>query len=245
MAARDNERRDLIPFYRKALFCPHFDVDCERLLRGLFCKEAKYAKGREIVAEDDEPSSIHMLVDGWAIRYSMLSDGSRQITELLLPGDMFPVNAAMSAASVDGAIAAIRDCTHLKCNADELEKAALKERALSRTLWWLSNRKKNIMRAWITNAGQRDGYARMAHIICEIRARLDQVSDVREDGFDLPLRQQDFADMLGLTSVHVNRMLKQLRESGLISLSQQRLTLVDREGLENLAQFDGSYLTPA
>jgi CRP-like cAMP-binding protein len=102
-----------------------------------------------------------------------------------------------------------------------------------------------ILREWLLNVGQRDALQRLSHFFCEMADRLQSVGEENDDGsFDLPVNQVTLADTLGLTTVHVNRILKRLRGEGLIKLSHRRLAILDRDRLARLGGFDGAYLSP-
>lgn len=98
------------------------------------------------------------------------------------------------------------------------------------------------LRAWIVNLGRRDALERLAHLFCELHARLELVGMVDGGRFDLPMTQEVIADALGLTTVHVNRTLQRLRSDGYIELSSGRLTILDVLGLQRIGGFDPNYL---
>jgi CRP-like cAMP-binding protein len=92
------------------------------------------------------------------------------------------------------------------------------------------------------NVGQREGSSRMAHVLCELLVRLRAVGLVEDHACDLPITQSEFADALGFTTVHVNRILQQLRADGLIELKGERLFVPDWEKLKQAGEFDATYL---
>ena len=108
--------------------------------------------------------------------------------------------------------------------------------------WLMTNIDAAIHREWVLSLGRRSALSRMAHLFCELRVRLGVVGMADEMGYDLPLTQTDLAECLGLTSVHVNRTLKELRERGLVEFRGGRVTILDLEGLERVAEFDPAYL---
>jgi CRP-like cAMP-binding protein len=124
------------------------------------------------------------------------------------------------------------------------EMEALMERrpALARALWWSTLVDEAVLRSWIVNLGRRDAYESIAHLMCEMHVRMEHVGLVQDDRFDLPLTQEELADSLGLTPVHINRILQRLRGEGLITLKERMLTILDIEGLRKAAGFDPNYL---
>jgi CRP-like cAMP-binding protein len=99
-----------------------------------------------------------------------------------------------------------------------------------------------VFREWVTNVGRREGMSRMAHVLCELLVRLRAVGLVEDHACDLPITQNEFADALGFTTVHVNRIIQQMRAGGLIELSGDRLNIPDWEKLKQVGEFDPTYL---
>jgi CRP-like cAMP-binding protein len=99
-----------------------------------------------------------------------------------------------------------------------------------------------IFREWVMNVGQREAYSRMAHVFCELLVRLRAVGLADDHGCDLPITQAEFADALGVTTVHVNRVLQEMRADGIIELSGDRLKVPDWETLRRVGDFDPTYL---
>jgi CRP-like cAMP-binding protein len=202
-------------------------------------RERSIPKQHDLLLPGTEPEVAHLLLAGHTCRYRMLRDGRRQITSILVPGDMCDLEAILLGRA-DYAVSTLTRCTvgeiHLSRIA-ELDSQDLAT-ALSRRL----RRDEAIAREWIVSLGRRVGLERMAHLLCELRWRLAAVGLATEDSFEMRITQNDFADALGLTSVHVNRVLKCLRDSQLIHLKSGRLTFLDRGRLERLAQFDPAYL---
>jgi len=106
----------------------------------------------------------------------------------------------------------------------------------------LTNVDAAITRELALSLGQRSAISRMGHLFCELHARLDAVGRARPDGYELPMTQRELAECLGLTVVHANRTLQELRRRGLVEFENRQLTILDRRGLEGVAEFDPSYL---
>ena len=230
-------------YFSTARFCEHFDFDCETLVERLFDGTAKVQRGEHFLRQGDHCAKIFLLCSGWAARYSFLPTGRRQIVELLLPGDMFPVDAMTGGASGEG-IVALNTCVAATCTPAEFEQAIMSRPNFARTVLWQTRREKGIFRAWIANLGQRDSYARFAHLICEISARLTQAGCGQDGQFEMPLTQEDLADVNGVTCVHANRTLRQLSRDGLFQLRHKRARILDEAGIRQAAVFDGEYLNP-
>ena len=201
-------------------------------------------RGVHFINEGAHPSANFLLCSGWAARYSILENGRRQVVELMLPGDLFPVYSTCDNRATD-AIVALSDCVAATCPPPALHAALLDNPALARTFWWLTQRDKAILRAWISNLGQRDSYTRTAHLVCEMGARLEQAGIIHDGQFELPMTQEELSEAIGITSVHVNRVLRQMQREGLLEMRRMRARILDRKGLERAASFDEAYLYPS
>src|SRR4029079_14753726 len=113
--------------------------------------------------------------------------------------------------------------------------------AVARGLWRETAFQASIQREWLAWLGRKSAEARLSHFLCEVAYRLKTGEDDC-DVFDLPLTQHELADVLGVSVVHVNRVLQQLRKKNLIDLQRSRLTIRNREGLYAVAEFDPAYL---
>jgi len=113
---------------------------------------------------------------------------------------------------------------------------------LTRIYWFLTNLDAAIHREWTLSLGRRTALARMAHLFCELNVRLGIVGLAEENSFDFPLTQSELSECLGLTSVHVNRTLQEMRRTGLVEAESRRVRILDLDGLKGAAEFDDSYL---
>ena len=196
---------------------------------------------RDIVSEGAKPEHVHLVLAGWAARYKILSDGHRQITAFLIPGDFCDAHVAIL-SRMDHGIMALTDSTIAYVPHAEFEALPLRSAKLARALWWSTLVDEAVLRAWIVNIGRRDAYGAVAHLFCELHARIRNVGLVEDGRFDLPLTQEVIADALGLTPVHVNRILQRLRSEGLIELKGGVLDIPDAAALGRAAGFDSAYL---
>jgi CRP-like cAMP-binding protein len=206
------------------------------------CTDTRHvAAGCDIISEGANPEHVHLMLDGWAARYKLVADGARQITAFLIPGDFCDAHVAIL-RRMDHAIVALTPATVAYMPHAAFD--ALPERGpeLARALWLATLVDEAVLRAWIVNLGRRDAYAGIAHLICELHARMRNVGLVREDRFVLPLTQEVFADALGLTPVHTNRVIQRLRAEKMITLRGGKIDILDAEGLRRAAGFDPDYL---
>jgi CRP-like cAMP-binding protein len=195
---------------------------------------------RHVIREGDRPTNVHLVVEGWAARSKLLPDGTRQITALLIPGDFCDLHITIL-GEMDHSIVTLTKSKIAFIPRAKID--ALAERPkLTRALWWATLVDEAVLRAWIVNIGRRDAYEAIGHLMCELYWRMKNVGLVADHSFELPLTQEEFADALGLTPVHVNRVLQRLRAEGLIVLKRGALEILDYPRLEAAAGFNANYL---
>lgn len=229
------------PFLRRlAHGAPLTAAECAALV-GLTRSQRSVGPRRSLVVEAEPVPRGLVVLEGWACRSKVLRDGQRQITDLLLPGDIHLQHAGLS-EHAGHALDTLSTCTIAEIDPGQL--AALIERwpGVARALRWSSLQTESILREALTNNGRRSASRRLAHLICEILARLRAVGMVDDGGFAWPLTQDDLGDVTSMTSVHVNRMVKELRTAGLIVLARRRMTVLDAERLAASCDFRPEYL---
>ncbi|MDO6415161.1 Crp/Fnr family transcriptional regulator [Sphingomonas sp. BIUV-7] len=198
------------------------------------------AARRDIIRDGERPDHVHVMIEGWACRYKVLRAGPRQITAFLLPGDFCDTHVTIF-NEMDHGIAAISESRVAYVPRGRMLE--LTERpGIARAFWWASLVDEAVLRAWIVNLGRRDAFDRVGHLICELHARLHNVGLADDGTFDMPLTQEELSDALGLTPVHVNRVLKRLREEGLMSFRRRQITISDIAALRAATDFDPIYL---
>ncbi len=216
-------------------------ADEEQAIRGLVA-ETRTVKADQIVVRAGEVLSISLLLlDGWMARSKDLSGGERQFTELHVAGDFTDLHS-FTLKHLDHDVVTLSECTYAIVPHERLQVLIKDHPRLARIYWFMTNVDAAIHREWALSLGQRSAVARMAHLFCELRARLDVVGRATGDRYEFPLTQRELADCLGLTVVHANRMVQELRRRGLIELGSRQLTVVDRRALEGVAEFDPAYL---
>lgn len=198
------------------------------------------APKKDIISEGMRPTHLHVILHGWAARYRMLPNGTRQITAFLIPGDFCDLHASI--LKLDHNVAALSACKVAWIASDEFDRLTATHPRLTRSMLRCTLQNEAILREWIVNIGRRTSYERIAHLLCELRCRLSAVGLVLDDRFDFPLTQAHLADAAGLTAVHVNRVIRRLRTNDLIRLAGNVVTLKDVAALEKVAGFDPRYL---
>ena len=196
---------------------------------------------RDLIRQGATPLNVYLIQDGWASRYKSLPDGRRQVVDFLIPGDLCDLNIYIL-SRMDHSIGAITALDVIEIPREELESLIDRHPQIIRALWWQELVSKSCHREWIVNVGARSAEERLAHLLCEIFLRLEGIGATEGHSCDLPLTQGDLADATGLTAVHVNRTLQKLREKGLISLTERKLTIPDIGALKAVGLFNPDYL---
>ena len=196
---------------------------------------------RDLVSEGDKPRFVHLVLDGWACRYKQLPDGKRQIVSLFVPGDFCDINVYILKA-MDHSIGAITRLKVAMISPEEMVSLTCGRPRVTQALWWHELVTAAVQREWTLNVGQRSAYERLAHLLIELYIRLQTVGRADNGRCDFPLTQNDLADATGLTAVHVNRTLQELRRDGLIELDRKQLQILDLDRLSDVAMFNPNYL---
>jgi CRP-like cAMP-binding protein len=213
----------------------------ERAIRAAVA-EVRQVKADELVVRSGEYLNTSLiLLDGWLARSKDLPGGERQVTELHVAGD-FPDLHGFTLKPLDDDITALRDCRLAVVPHERVLEITEKFPRLARVYWFSTNIDAAIQRELSLSLGQRSAISRMAHLFCELYVRLEVVGRTRDSGYAFPLTQRELSECLGLTVVHANRTLQELRRRELIELENRHLKILDRRGLEGVAEFDPSYL---
>jgi CRP-like cAMP-binding protein len=213
----------------------------ERVMRESVSEVRPVKAGKVIIHAGEELNSTLLLLDGWLARSKDLAGGERQVTQLHVPGDFADLHS-FTLKRLDHDVASVSDCRLAIIPHESLQIVADRHPRLARTLWFSTSIDGAIQRELVLSLGQRSAIARMAHLFCELYVRLQIIGRVSNDSYGFPLTQRELSECLGLTVVHANRTLQELRRRGLIELENRRLTIRDRRGLEGVAEFDPSYL---
>jgi CRP-like cAMP-binding protein len=218
-----------------------FDTAEEAALRNAVSGVRRYSRG-EVIVRAREPKRIcSVVLDGMVHRYKTLSNGRRQSLELSIPGDFVDLHS-FTMKRIDHDIACLATCRLAEVPHDRLEAITVHMPHLARVLWLSTMIDAAIHRELIVSLGARSAVERMAQLFCEMADRYEAVGLGSRSGYTLPLTQQDLAEVLGLSLVHANRTLRELRERGLATLRNQQLTIHHWAGLAALAEFDPFYL---
>ena len=195
----------------------------------------------DVLRQGDVPKIAHVLLEGHTCRYRMLSDGRRQITAILVPGDVCDLEAVMRGRA-DYGVGTLTTCMLGEIPADRVSNPVGLDPEMTQALWRRLLRDEAISREWLVGMGRRTALERVAHLLCELWIRFEAAGVASGAEFAFPLSQVDLADALGLSAVHINRSIKELRGTGLIRLADGILTILDISALESAAKYDPTYL---
>ncbi|MCL6678702.1 Crp/Fnr family transcriptional regulator [Sphingomonas sp. RG327] len=194
------------------------------------------------LAREGEPTKICMvLLEGFALRQKLVSDGSRQIISFHIPGDFLDIQNCMLEVA-DHNVQSLGRSVVAAVPKEALGALMAENAGIRRAIWLDSLIDSAIFREWVVNVGRRDARGRIAHLLCELAARLRAAGLCSGPTCDFPMTQEQIADATGLTAVHTNRTLQSLRKDGLISLSLNKLTILDWDKLAEEGDFNERYL---
>ena len=206
------------------------------------CRDVRTIPAKlDVLSEGERPEEVHVILEGWAARYKTLPNGDRQIVAFLIPGDFCDLHTAVL-GHMDHGIVTLTRCRVAYIPSGELDALTTNRTGLTKALWWATLVDEAVLREWILNVGRRDAFERIAHLLCELHARMQMVGLAPGDRLALPLTQDQLADATGLTAVHVNRTLQRLRAKNLIEIGSGRLSIPDVAALREAAGFTGDYL---
>jgi CRP-like cAMP-binding protein len=198
------------------------------------------ARGQCILEQGASPDALSILCRGVAQSARSLTDGRQQILALFVPGDALDCTPFFEPSRVR--ISALTAGTIVQIPTDTLKRLMEQHPAIMRALWGETAVHAAIQQEWMVSLGRQSAMARLAHLICELSLRFRAAGLADEENCAFPLTQSEAADALGISVVHMNRVLQQLRKKGLVALSRGNLSIIDREALYRAAEFDPEYL---
>jgi CRP-like cAMP-binding protein len=213
----------------------------EQAIRGLISQVIEIPEDRTFVRHGEELHQSTLLLDGWLARAKDLPSGQRQIAELHVAGDFADLHG-FTLKHLDHDLISMSPCRLALVPHDRLVELTERFPHLTRVYWFSTNLDAAIHREWTLSLGRRSALGRMAHLFCELNLRLGITDRAQNDSYEFPLTQVELGECLGLTAVHVNRTLQELRRMGLLELQNRRVSILDLNGLKGVAEFDPAYL---
>jgi CRP-like cAMP-binding protein len=196
---------------------------------------------QDLVREGDRPSECCLILDGFAYRYKLTETGKRQIFSFHIPGDI-PDLQSLHIDVMDHSLSSLSACKVMFIPHETVRDLVRRCPRIGDAFWRETLIDAAVFREWILNLGRREAYGRMAHLLCEFYVRLRAVGLTNGPAYVMPFTQAELADATGLSAVHVNRTLQELRGEGLITLRNGSLTVLDWDRLREAGEFDPTYL---
>lgn len=228
-------------FIRKLSAHASFSMEDTGLLQAACNTSHDVPARHDLVREGDKPGPIFVILEGWACRYKLLPEGTRQITAFLMPGDCCDLHASVL-ETMEHSIATLTPARVATIPRGRMEELIMTRPALMRAFWWTQLVDEDTLRALMVSMGRRDSLQRVAHLMCELSVRARNIGLIDDSRFEMPLTQAVIGDAVGLTAVHVNRVLRKLRLAGVMELAAGSLTITDVRKLALVAGFDDTYL---
>jgi CRP-like cAMP-binding protein len=229
------------PFARKlSAFVRLSDTDLA-VMSDIYRRRRRFAIGVDMIHQGQTDQSAYILASGWACSYKILPSGSRQIVDIQIPGDFVGLRSVLFRTS-DHNVEPITSVHASEIRQRDLLNAFSQTPRLATAVLWAASRDEAMVVEHLVDLGRRSATERMAHFLLELGARLRLVGLGNREGYLCPLSQYLLADALGLSAVHVNRVLRELREEGMVTFQKGRVVFDDYDALVELANFDRSYL---
>jgi CRP-like cAMP-binding protein len=210
-------------------------------LQDLPAKTRTLRPNQDVARDGDTPSQCCLILEGWIARYRVLDQGRRQILSFHIPGDI-PDLQSLQLDVMDHSLCAMSPCTVAFIPHESMRALMARFPRIAAALWRDTLIDAAIFREWMVGIGRRSAHGRIAHLFCEMYVKLQAIGLADDHCLDWPLTQIDLADALGLSNVHVNRVLQDLRSRGFITLERHALTIADWGALRAMAEFDPVYL---
>lgn len=211
------------------------------VLASLHKRRRTFVAGRDLVHQGQADQAAYILASGWACSYKILEDGQRQIVDFQIPGDFLGLRSILLHVS-DHSVEPVTDIEVTEIHAADLLDAFARTPRLATAVLSAASRDEAMVVEHLVDIGRRDAAQRMAHFLLELGARLALVKLGSKQGYACPLTQYLLADALGLSAVHVNRVLRQLREAGMVTFRDGFVIFDDYDQMAKFAQFDPSYM---
>ena len=196
---------------------------------------------QDIVREGDRPSRCCLVLEGFTCTYKVTGQGKRQIMAFHIPGDI-PDLQSLHLKVLDNSLGTITRCRVGFIQHEALRDLCQRQGRITSAFWRETLIDAAVFREWMVSIGRREALARVAHLFCEVLLRMRAVGLTQGDTCDWPITQAEIGDALGLSTVHVNRTLQELRAAGLIRLEDRTLTVLNWEELKRVGDFDPTYL---
>jgi len=235
------ELSSLEPLFRRWERRVSLSSDDKSALAALTANRRTYQRDAYLVREGEPTTICTLLIQGFAFRQKLVTDGSRQIISFHIPGEFLDIQNSLLGVA-DHNVPDFDIYNPKSWRKDALLQLIAARPMVRQAIWFDTLLDASVFREWVVNVGRRDARQRIAHLLCELAARLKAAGLGDGPSYDFPLTQEQLADATGLTPVHTNRTLQTLRRDGLISMTSSKLTIEDWDGLADVGDFSERYL---
>jgi CRP-like cAMP-binding protein len=235
-----NAQRDSLLARKLNTFLPLTPEEL-KCLAEMQSKPLTVKRGTQLVHEGQTEHTAFVLQAGWACSYKDLPNGGRQIISFPIPGDCVGLRSILL-RTADHSVSALTDAVLSKVEGAHILRCVTEFPRLATAILWAASRDEAMVVEHLVNIGRRSAIERTAHFFMELAERLGLIGLATETEFKCPLSQFVLADALGLTAIHVNRVLRQLREQGFLTLRKRSVRIHDLNRLRKLAGYQGGYL---
>lgn len=220
---------------------PFLSAEERTALKDCPASRRSFKAGADLVREGEAADSLYFLVEGWACQYITTRDGRRQISALLVPGDICDLDALLF-DRLDCGVRMLTAGTVLAVPRERVAALATTCSGIAQGFTWFGSAENAILARRTLCLGRLSARERLAHLLCEVAVRLGFNDVEGEISFDMPLTQEHLGDVLGLTPVHVNRTMQQLRSDGLLASTTRTIAICDVAALRRAGEFQPDYL---
>jgi CRP-like cAMP-binding protein len=229
------------PLIRKLESIAKLSDEVRQSVLSLPLKVREVGADQDIVRDGDRPSECCMIINGFVCRYKLTEQGKRQIFSFHIPGDI-PDLQSLHLKVMDHSLMTLMPSTLAFIPHESVRELVRQCPVVGDIFWRDTLIDAAVFREWMVGMGRRSAYVRIAHLLCEVLVRFKAVNLVTDHACELPITQTELGDSLGLSTVHVNRVLQELRGEGLITLRGSVLKVEDWGGLKRAGEFDPTYL---
>lgn len=231
----------LFPLIRKLESVATLTDEERQAIESLPARTRVLKPGQDIAQDGDRASQCCLILEGWACRYKLVGEGRRQIFSFHVAGDI-PDLQSLHIPLMDHSLATLTEATVVLIPHEDLRDLTARFPGIAAVLWRDTLVDAAIFREWMVCMGRRSAFEHIAHLFCELYLKQEAVGLAGEHRCPLPITQADIADAMGVSNVHVNRVLKEMRGQGLITLRGQTLVIQAWEKLLETSEFDATYL---
>jgi CRP-like cAMP-binding protein len=228
-------------FLRRLSLRSRLSAEEQQVILSLDGRTEKYRAHQDIVSPGELVDAACLVADGLVGRFDQMRDGQRQLTSFYIAGDMCDLHSVV-APRASWSITAISNATTIRVPHADLQEVARRYPTIAMAFWRDDTVDASILAKWVGNLGRKSSIARVAHLFCEMAMRSEAGGLGTRTSFEFHATQEQLADATGITTVHLNRTLQEIRRQNLLTFISGRVNVLDWDGLASVAEFDPSYL---